>query len=218
MKLIEVAVNVPIRRTFGRSAPPSARVRCCGRNPRRVGRREQPADLSLSSAAGVGRRSRTRAPGLGAVWSAETAGRRAAHVRPFSCANQGRPEAGAPGAGAHARADPIGGMDRHPVCCPIGQAIKLFLPPGLLARADGTSAVHAERELRATLLVHGDERAGRLAALARTTQASKLLTWLIAEAAARRGRGCQSSLGKKSSRPWASANAGRWRRWRLRGW
>ncbi len=31
----------------------------------------------------------------------------------------------------------------------LAEAIKLFLPPGLLARADGTAAVHAKRELRA---------------------------------------------------------------------
>ena len=65
---------------------------------------------------------------------------------------------------------------------PLAEAIKLFLPPGLLARADGTSAVHAKRELRITPLVQGDEAHRRLALLARTTHASKILAWLTLRA------------------------------------
>jgi primosomal protein N' (replication factor Y) len=64
---------------------------------------------------------------------------------------------------------------------PLAEAVKLFLPPGLLAKADGAPGVRAKRELRITLLVRGSEAQARLQSLARTTQASKILAWLLAQ-------------------------------------
>lgn len=65
---------------------------------------------------------------------------------------------------------------------PLAEAVKLFLPPGLLARPDGTTAVRAKYELRLTLLVESDEAQSRLASLARTTQQTKILAWLLVQA------------------------------------
>ncbi len=64
---------------------------------------------------------------------------------------------------------------------PLAEAIKLFLPPGLLARADGTAGVRAKRELRVTLLGGSAEAQRRLPSLARSTQQTKILEWLLAQ-------------------------------------
>lgn len=61
---------------------------------------------------------------------------------------------------------------------PLAEAVKLFLPPGLLARPDGSTAARAKYEVRVTLLAVGDEQQTRLAGMARSTQATAILDWL----------------------------------------
>jgi primosomal protein N' (replication factor Y) len=62
---------------------------------------------------------------------------------------------------------------------PLAEAIKLFLPPGLLARADGSAGVRAKHELRISLLVDPEETERRLLTLARKTKQSATLDWLL---------------------------------------
>ena len=182
MKLIEVAVNVPIRRTFGRSAPPP------------LPEYDDPGEIAGESAEENNLQTfhyhlppeleGVVAPGH-LVWAPfgpqklQGVVLRMADYSPVPTKAILR----------LARPEPV----LTPVqirlaewiatqyVAPLAEAIKLFLPPGLLVRADGTVAVHAKRELRATLLIHGREVQTRLAGLARTTQASKILAWLIAE-------------------------------------
>ena len=182
MKLIEVAVNVPIRRTFGRGAPPP------------LPEYDDPGEIGGESAEENNLQTfhyhlppeleGAVAPGH-LVWvpfgpqKLQGVVLRMADFAPVPTKAVLR----------LARPEPV----LTPVqirlaewiatqyVAPLAEAIKLFLPPGLLVRADGTVAVHAKRELRATLLVHDGEVQTRLAWLARTTQASKILAWLIAE-------------------------------------
>ena len=184
MKLIEVAVNVPIRRTFGRSAPPPPDYDDTGES---AGESAEENNLQtfhyhlppeLESVVEAGH----------LVWvpfgpqKLQGVVLRTADYSPVPTKAVLR----------LARPEPV----LMPVqirlaewiatqcVAPLAEAIKLFLPPGLLVRADGTVAVHAKRELRATLLVSGSEARARLAALARITQAGRILAWLIAESAA----------------------------------
>ncbi|MEZ4737595.1 MAG: primosomal protein N' [Caldilineaceae bacterium] len=63
---------------------------------------------------------------------------------------------------------------------PLAEAVKLFLPPGLLSKAEGRATVHVKRELRIALAVKPDEVQSKLAALARDTAQAKVLTWFLA--------------------------------------
>ncbi|MBK8046713.1 MAG: primosomal protein N' [Anaerolineales bacterium] len=62
---------------------------------------------------------------------------------------------------------------------PFAEAIKLFLPPGLLAKEDGSPRVRAKRELRVRLALPPDVAEARLATIGKTTQAATLLAWLL---------------------------------------
>ncbi len=62
---------------------------------------------------------------------------------------------------------------------PISEAVKLFLPPGLLAKDGDSSAVRAKRELQIALLVKGADAEKRLETLARDTPRIRVLTWFL---------------------------------------
>jgi len=64
---------------------------------------------------------------------------------------------------------------------PLSEAIKLFFPPGLLSKADGSTSVRTKRELKIALQLPLAEALQRLPALGRETQQTRLLTWLFAQ-------------------------------------
>lgn len=63
---------------------------------------------------------------------------------------------------------------------PLAEAVKLFLPPGLLSKAEGRAAVRAKRELRVALAIKPDEIQPKLSVLVRDTAQAKVLTWFLA--------------------------------------
>ncbi|MCE7986103.1 MAG: primosomal protein N' [Caldilinea sp. CFX5] len=63
---------------------------------------------------------------------------------------------------------------------PVAEAIKLFLPPGLLSKEDGRPAVRAKREWQIALAVAPDEIADKIAPLIRHTPQSRILDWFLA--------------------------------------
>ncbi|MCB0064378.1 MAG: hypothetical protein KDE19_19775, partial [Caldilineaceae bacterium] len=67
---------------------------------------------------------------------------------------------------------------------PLAEAVKLFLPPGLLSKEDGTSRARAKRELRIQLAVTPEEVARRLPSLGRETQQVRVLNWFLAQSTA----------------------------------
>ncbi|MBX3012936.1 MAG: primosomal protein N' [Caldilineaceae bacterium] len=62
---------------------------------------------------------------------------------------------------------------------PVAEALKLFLPPGLLSKADGRPTARAKRELQIQLLATPAERAEKLTVLARDTAQTKVLQWFL---------------------------------------
>jgi len=62
------------------------------------------------------------------------------------------------------------------------EAVKLFLPPGLLARTDGTVAVRAKRELRVRLAMETEHARQTLVAGRKTTPQGAILGWLLTHA------------------------------------
>ncbi len=64
---------------------------------------------------------------------------------------------------------------------PLAEAVKLFLPPGLLVKEDGGTGVRAKRELQVRWLGGAGERAAALARLGRETKVSRGLAWLLAQ-------------------------------------
>ena len=62
---------------------------------------------------------------------------------------------------------------------PPSEALKLFLPPGLLLKADGAPGVRARRELRIRLCVEPDMARSRLFQLGRPTPQAAVVTWLL---------------------------------------
>lgn len=63
---------------------------------------------------------------------------------------------------------------------PFSAAIRLFLPPGLLSRADSPPVARVRRELRISLALSPEEAHRRLAEVGRDTDMAKVLAWLIA--------------------------------------
>lgn len=174
MNLIEIAVNVPIRRTFGRSAPPAPVDDADeGEHNLQTFHYHLPPELEGEVEPGH------------LVWvpfgpqKLQGVVLRAADFSPVPTKAVLR----------LARPEPV----LTPVqiklaewiatqyVAPLAEAIKLFLPPGLLARPDGTPGVRARRELRIALLVNPVEADERLEGLARVTQASRILAWLLAQ-------------------------------------
>jgi primosomal protein N' (replication factor Y) len=182
MKLIEIVVNVPIRRTFGRNAPPPPAEQAsagehagedAAENNLQTFHYHLPPELEGEVQPGH------------LVWvpfgpqKLQGVVLRAADFSPVPTKAVLR----------LARPEPV----LTPVqiklaewvatqyVAPLAEAVKLFLPPGLLARQDGTPGVRAKRELRIALLVDGVEADERLATLARVTQASKILAWLLTQ-------------------------------------
>ena len=195
MKLIEVAVNVPIRRTFGRSAPPPPpEYDDPGEN---AGAAAEEANLQTFHYHLPPELEGTVGPGH-LVWVPFGPQKLQGVVLRMSDYSPVPTKAVL----RLARPEPVltpmqirlAEWIAAQYVAPLAEAIKLFLPPGLLARADGTSAVHAKRELRITLLLHGDEALQRLAVLARATYASKILAWLILQA--------ETSAGAATSVTW----------------
>jgi len=64
---------------------------------------------------------------------------------------------------------------------PVAEALKLFLPPGLLSKTDGRATARAKREWQIHLLAKPDEVATKLATLGRKTAQVKLLRWFLAQ-------------------------------------
>lgn len=63
---------------------------------------------------------------------------------------------------------------------PFSAAIRLFLPPGLLSRADGQPTVRARRELRVSLALAPEAARRRLTEVGRDTGQARVLAWLLA--------------------------------------
>jgi len=62
---------------------------------------------------------------------------------------------------------------------PFSAALRLFLPPGLLSRADSQPAARTRRELRISLALSPAEARRRLADIGRDTDMTRVLTWLL---------------------------------------
>ncbi len=62
---------------------------------------------------------------------------------------------------------------------PISEAVKLFLPPGLLTKDSESAAVKAKRELQIELLVNEEDAAQRVEQLARDTPQIRILSWFL---------------------------------------
>jgi primosomal protein N' (replication factor Y) (superfamily II helicase) len=62
---------------------------------------------------------------------------------------------------------------------PLAEAIKLFLPPGLLSNKDGETSVRAKRELQVRWTGGALSVDEALARLARETQQTRILAWLL---------------------------------------
>ena len=62
---------------------------------------------------------------------------------------------------------------------PLAEAIKLFLPPGLLTKSDGKPGVRAKRELQARWVGGDLPMDAALAKMARETAQTRLLAWLL---------------------------------------
>lgn len=65
---------------------------------------------------------------------------------------------------------------------PVAEAIKLFLPPGLLSKEDGRPSVRAKREWQIALAVAPDEIPDKITPLIRHTPQSRILDWYLANA------------------------------------
>lgn len=63
---------------------------------------------------------------------------------------------------------------------PLAEAIKLFLPPGLLSKEEGRATVRTKREWQIGLAVPPEEFSVKLAPLTRTTAQVKILAWFEA--------------------------------------
>lgn len=63
---------------------------------------------------------------------------------------------------------------------PVAEAIKLFLPPGLLSKEDGRPAVRAKREWQISLAVSPEAMPEKIASLIRHTPPSRILDWFLA--------------------------------------
>ncbi len=68
---------------------------------------------------------------------------------------------------------------------PLAETVKLFVPPGLLSKAEGGPSVRAKREWQVQLAVAPDVAFAQLATLGRENQQSRVLGWLLAEPARR---------------------------------
>jgi primosomal protein N' (replication factor Y) len=183
MKLVEIAVNVPIRRTFGRSAPPLPNDFTA--EGEHTGEDFAESNLQTFHYHLLPEMETQVEPGH-LVWvpfgpqKLQGVVLRPADFSPVPTKAVLR----------LARPDPV----LTPVqirlaewvatqyVAPLAEAIKLFLPPGLLARPDGSPGVRAKRELRITLAVDEAEAGQRLNQLARVTQASRILAWLLEQA------------------------------------
>ncbi len=64
---------------------------------------------------------------------------------------------------------------------PLAEAVKLFLPPGLLSKDADSATVRAKREWQITLAARPEEIPTKLATLARNTAQGKLLQWFLAQ-------------------------------------
>ena len=62
---------------------------------------------------------------------------------------------------------------------PLSESVKLFFPPGLLSKADGSTRVRAKRELKITLLLSLADALQRLNILSKETQQTKVLQWWL---------------------------------------
>lgn len=63
---------------------------------------------------------------------------------------------------------------------PLAEAVKLFLPPGLLSKDEGRATVRAKREWQIALAVAPEEINIKLAKLSRKTAQTKILDWFLA--------------------------------------
>lgn len=68
---------------------------------------------------------------------------------------------------------------------PLAEAVKLFLPPGLLSKEEGRAAIRAKREWQIALAVTPEEIPAKVVALARNTAQVKLLDWFEANPTAK---------------------------------
>jgi len=64
---------------------------------------------------------------------------------------------------------------------PFAEAIRLFLPPGLLSRGAHTSSAQVRRELRIALALPPDAARARLGEIGRATEQAAVLAWLLTE-------------------------------------
>lgn len=62
---------------------------------------------------------------------------------------------------------------------PLAEALKLFLPPGLLSKDEARATVRAKRELQITLVAKPDEINTKLATLSRQSAQVKILDWFL---------------------------------------
>ncbi|MCB0129730.1 MAG: DEAD/DEAH box helicase, partial [Caldilineaceae bacterium] len=67
---------------------------------------------------------------------------------------------------------------------PLAEAVKLFLPPGLLVKAGAETGARAKRELRVTALVEPADLPVRLMQAGRTTAQAQVLGWFLQHPAA----------------------------------
>lgn len=67
---------------------------------------------------------------------------------------------------------------------PLAETVKLFVPPGLLSKAEGPPRVRAKREWQVQLRVAPTAAVAHLARLGRETQQSRVLEWLLTQGVA----------------------------------
>ncbi len=182
MRFVEVIVNVPIRRTFGRQAqegppPDEEPIDGVSADPEPPGYQRFHYHLppELEEAVRVGH----------LVWAPFGAREVQGFVVGFAESSPVPTKAVL----RLARPDPVISSVQlelaqwlaYTYVAPLSEAIKLFLPPGLLTKDDGSTSVRAKRELQIRWAGGDIGMAEALARLGRETQQTRLLAWLLAQ-------------------------------------
>jgi primosomal protein N' (replication factor Y) len=173
MNYVEVVVNVPIRRSFRRQdAPPPVEDDDSGDAPLQTFHYHLPPELDSSVTPGHLVWAPFGAQEVQAVVLRRTS---TAPVSTKAILRLARPEPVLTPAQIA-----LAAWIAEAYVASFAEAIRLFLPPGLLSRADRTPAARVRRELRIALAASPDAVRARLPELGRATDQAEALAWLLA--------------------------------------